>query len=303
MFDQLSDRLQSTLSDVRSRGKLSEGDIDSAMRDIRLALLEADVNFKVVKAFIENAERALPGRRGDGQPRSRPAGGQDRQRGARRPDGRDRLELAMANSGPTVILMAGLQGSGKTTACAKLAQFLQASSAKTWRSPPATSTDPPRSSSWSAGPSGRRPRLRRKAPTPIRSTSRPGRSTVPARSGATSLIIDTAGRLHIDEELMEELSRIRDKTKPHDVLLVVDAMTGQDAVEVAECVRRGGRVRRRRPDQARRRRPRRRRALGQSGHRQADHVRLDRRENRGLRASSTRTAWRSGSSAWATCSA
>ncbi|HEY2480133.1 MAG TPA: signal recognition particle receptor subunit alpha, partial [Solirubrobacterales bacterium] len=123
MFDQLSDRLQSTLSDVRSRGKLSESDIDSAMRDIRLALLEADVNFKVVKAFTKTLkERCL----GAEVMESLDPGQQvvkivneelaDLMGGTG-------TELTMAASGPTVILMAGLQGSGKTTACAKLAQY------------------------------------------------------------------------------------------------------------------------------------------------------------------------------------
>src|SRR6185312_15749840 len=124
MFDQLSDRLQSTLSDVRSRGKLSESDIDSAMRDIRLALLEADVNFKVVKAFTkELKERCLGSEVMD----SLDPGQQvvkivnEELTGLMGGSGRD---LAFSSSGPTVILMAGLQGSGKTTACAKLAQHL-----------------------------------------------------------------------------------------------------------------------------------------------------------------------------------
>ena len=90
MFDQLSDRLQATLSDVRSRGKLSEADVDAAMREIRLALLEADVNFKVVKAFTATVKERCLGAERAGEPRSRPAGGEDRQRGADRADGRRR---------------------------------------------------------------------------------------------------------------------------------------------------------------------------------------------------------------------
>src|SRR3954468_14497692 len=121
MFDQLGDRLQATLSEVRSRGKLSEEDIDRAMREIRLALLEADVNFKVVKAFTSAVkERALgaevmqsldPGQQLTkivNEELAAVMGGASR-------------DIAMASNGPTVILMAGLQGSGKTTACAKLA--------------------------------------------------------------------------------------------------------------------------------------------------------------------------------------
>ena len=99
-----------------------------------------------------------------------------------------------------------------------------------------------------------------------------------------ALIVDTSGRLHIDEELMKELAQIKKRTKPHNVLLVVDAMTGQDAVNVAEQFAETAELRRRDPHEARRRRPRRRRALGQGRDRQADPLRLDRREARRLRA-------------------
>jgi signal recognition particle subunit SRP54 len=233
MFDQLSDRLQSTLSEVRSRGKLSESDIDSAMRDIRLALLEADVNFKVVKSFTKGLkERCLgadvlnsldPGQQVVKIVNEELAGLM----------GGTGSELAMANSGPTVILMAGLQGSGKTTACAKLAQFFKkqnkdvALAACDVYRPAAVEqlvtmgqragahvyeqgieADPVDIAVWALD------------------RAREERRDV--------LIVDTAGRLHIDQDLMGELSRIRKKTSPHDVLLVVDAMTGQDAVGVAE---------------------------------------------------------------------
>src|ERR1700761_136447 len=125
MFDQLSDRLQSTLSEVRSRGKLSESDIDSAMRDLRLALLEADVNFKVVKSFTKTLkERCL----GADVLESLDPGQQVvkivNEELAELMGGTGE-ELTMARSGPTVILMSGLQGSGKTTACAKLAQYFR----------------------------------------------------------------------------------------------------------------------------------------------------------------------------------
>ena len=123
-----------------------------------------------------------------------------------------------------------------------------------------------------------------RAPDATRSTSPSGRSARPRQDGRDVLIVDTAGRLHVDEELMEELAQVKKRTKPHNVLLVVDAMTGQDAVNVAEALRRGRGLRRRGADQARRRRPRRRRAVGQGRHRQADPLRLDRREARRLRA-------------------
>jgi signal recognition particle subunit SRP54 len=233
MFDQLSERLQSTLSEVRSRGKLSESDVDSAMREIRLALLEADVNFKVVKAFTKTLkERCL----GSDVLESLDPGQQvvkivNEELAALM--GGTGSELAMASSGPTVILMAGLQGSGKTTACAKLAQFfgkqgkeVALAACDVYR-PAAveqlvtmgeragahvyergTEADPVEIASWALD------------------EARAERRDV--------LIVDTAGRLHIDQELMAELARIRKQTRPHDVLLVVDAMTGQDAVGVAE---------------------------------------------------------------------
>jgi len=233
MFDQLSERLQSTLSEVRSRGKLSESDVDSAMREIRLALLEADVNFKVVKSFTRTLkERCL----GSDVLESLDPGQQvvkivnEELAGLMGGTG---SELAMASSGPTVILMAGLQGSGKTTACAKLAQFfgkqgkdVALAACDVYR-PAAveqlttmgkragahvyergTDADPVDIATWALD------------------EARAERRDV--------LIVDTAGRLHVDQDLMAELARIRKQTKPHDVLLVVDAMTGQDAVGVAE---------------------------------------------------------------------
>jgi len=234
MFDQLSDRLQATLSEVRSRGKLSEADVDSAMREIRLALLEADVNFKVVKSFTATLkERCL----GAEVLESLDPGQQvvkivnEELTGLMGGTG---SELAMSSSGPTVILMAGLQGSGKTTACAKLARFLRENGKKdvalaacdVYR-PAAvdqlvtvgervgahvyqqgTDADPVEIAGWALD------------------RAREERRDV--------LIVDTAGRLHIDQDLMEELAKIRKRVKPHDVLLVVDAMTGQDAVGVAE---------------------------------------------------------------------
>ena len=233
MFDALGDRLQATLSDVRGRGKLTEADVDKAMREIRLALLEADVNFKVVKRFTAQVkERCL----GAGVLDSLNPGQQvvkivDSELAALM--GGASRDLAVASSGPTVILMAGLQGSGKTTACAKLAKHLGDDGKKVGlvacdtQRPAAveqlvtmgkragatvfeqgTDRDPVEIAEWGLGQ---------------------------ARSqGIDALIIDTAGRLHVDEQLMDQLVAIRKRTKPHNVLLVLDAMTGQDAVNVAE---------------------------------------------------------------------
>ena len=234
MFDSLAEKLQGTLGDVRQRGTLSEEDVAAAMREIRLALLEADVNFKVVREFTSQLkERCLGadvvGRLNPGQQVVKIVG-------------EELTELMGGASGalsfsprpPTVILMAGLQGSGKTTATAKLARYLRkehsaavAVAACDVYRPAAveqlvkvgaqagaavyeqgTEHDPVEIAKWA---------LER------------------ARGeGKDVLIVDTSGRLHVDEELMAELARIRDAVKPHDVLLVVDAMTGQDAVNVAE---------------------------------------------------------------------
>ena len=233
MFDQLSDRLQSTLSDVRNRGKLTEADVDRAMREIRLALLEADVNFKVVKAFTATVkERCLgadvmdslnPGQQVVkivNEELTALMGGTGR-------------ELAFAKKGTTVILMAGLQGSGKTTATAKLAKLL----AKDGHRVALAACDVYRPAAIEQLET-----VGRRAGAVV---YQQGTDADPVEIAAWALekaeaenrdvlIVDTAGRLHIDSELMDELSRIRKRVKPMNVLLVVDAMTGQDAVGVAE---------------------------------------------------------------------
>jgi signal recognition particle subunit SRP54 len=233
MFDQLSDRLQATLSDVRSRGKLTEADVDKAMREIRLALLEADVNFKVVKSFTTQVkERCL----GAGVLDSLNPGQQVvkimNEELAALMGGASR-DLAFASSGTTVILMAGLQGSGKTTACAKLAKLL----AKDGKSVALAACDTQRPAAVEqlvtmgerAGATVYQQGTER-SPVDIAEWAL-GQARAESRD---VLIVDTAGRLHVDGELMAELVEIRKRVKPHDVLLVVDAMTGQDAVNVAE---------------------------------------------------------------------
>jgi signal recognition particle subunit SRP54 len=234
VFDALSDRLQAALGDVRSRGKLTEDDINAAMRQVRLALLEADVNFKVVKQFTAAVkERALGqdvlGSLNPGQQVVKIVS--DELTTLMGGSGRD---LVTAKPGPTVILMAGLQGSGKTTAVGKLARHLReeqgmdvgVAACDVYR-PAAvdqlvkvghqagahvyeqgTGRDPVDIAEWALDQA--------------------------KRDRREALIVDTSGRLHIDEELMKELAQIKKRTKPHNVLLVVDAMTGQDAVNVAE---------------------------------------------------------------------
>ena len=233
MFDQLSERLQSTLSDVRSRGKLTESDVDSAMREIRLALLEADVNFKVVKAFTKTLkERCL----GSDVLESLDPGQQvvkivNEELASLM--GGTGSELAMATSGPTVILMAGLQGSGKTTACAKLAQFF----GNQGKDVALAACDVYRPAAVEqlvtmGGRAGAHVYERGTEADPVDIASWALDEARAERRDV--LIVDTAGRLHIDQDLMAELAQIRKQTRPHDVLLVVDAMTGQDAVGVAE---------------------------------------------------------------------
>jgi signal recognition particle subunit SRP54 len=233
VFDQLSDRLQSTLSEVRSRGKLSEADVDRAMREIRLALLEADVNFKVVKSFTADVkERCL----GAGVLDSLDPGQQVvkivNEELAKLMGGAGR-DLAFASGGTTTILMAGLQGSGKTTACAKLAKHL----AKDGHTPALAACDTQRPAAVEQLVTvGRRAGVpvyqKGTDPDPVEIAG--GALNTARAEQRDVLIVDTAGRLHIDEELMDELALIKNTIKPHDVLLVLDSMTGQDAVNVAD---------------------------------------------------------------------
>jgi len=234
MFDQLSERLQATLSDVRNRGTLNEGDVDAAMREIRLALLEADVNFKVVKSFTATLkERCL----GSDVLESLDPGQQvvkivnEELAALMGGAGRD---LAYASSGPTVILMAGLQGSGKTTACAKLARHLKDSGKDVALA--ACDVYRPAAVDQLVAVGGRAGAHVYEQGTDADPVEIAAWALDRAREeDRDALIVDTAGRLHVDGELMAELARIRKRVKPHDVLLVVDAMTGQDAVGVAEA--------------------------------------------------------------------
>jgi signal recognition particle subunit SRP54 len=233
MFDQLSERLQGTMSDLRSRGKLSEDDVDKAMREIRLALLEADVNFKVTKQFVAGVrEKAI----GEGVLSSLKPGEMvvkvvnEQLTELMGGSGRD---LAFASKGPTVILMAGLQGSGKTTATAKLGRHLK----EEGKSVGVAACDTQRPAAVD-----QLQRLGEQAGVTVfqQGTERDPVDIAEWALGQAKaeeldvLIIDTAGRLHIDADLMDQLVQIKKRTKPHNVLLAVDAMTGQDAVNVAE---------------------------------------------------------------------
>src|SRR4029079_1970806 len=214
MFDQLSDRLQETLGDVRNRGKLTEGDVDKAMREIRLALLEADVNFKVVKQFTSQVkERWL----GAGVLDALNPGQQvvkivDEELAALM--GGASRDLAFASSGTTVILMAGLPGSGKTPACAKLAKLLGDDRKKVGLAACDTQRPAAVEQLVTMGKrSGAKVYERGTEPSPVEIAKW---AFDQARAdGMDVLIVDTAGRLHVDEELMEELAAIRAATKPH----------------------------------------------------------------------------------------
>ena len=231
MFDALSDRLQEALHDVRGRGRLDEDAISRAMREIRLALLEADVNFKVVKDFVARVrERAL----GADVTKSLTPG-QEVVRIVHEElttlMGSGDSKLAFASRPPTVILLAGLQGSGKTTTAAKLALLLR----KDGHTPALVAADLARPAAVE-----QLEQLGRELQIPVFTASDPVKAVTTgidqARSqGKDVVILDTAGRLHVDEALMEELAAVRDAAKPTNVLLVLDAMTGQEAVSVAEA--------------------------------------------------------------------
>jgi signal recognition particle subunit SRP54 len=235
MFDSLSDRLNTTLTDLRSRGRLSEDDVAAAMREIRLALLEADVNFKVVREFVAKVrERAV----GEGVLTGLNPGQQvikivNEELAALMGTGNEKLAF---RSSPSVILMAGLQGSGKTTTSGKLAKLLE----KQGRKPALVACDVYRPAAIeqlkTVGAQVGAPVFDRG--TEVDPVEIAIWGVQQARSqGRDTVIVDTAGRLHVDDDLMAELVRIRDAVKPDTTLLVLDSMTGQDAVNVAETFR------------------------------------------------------------------
>jgi len=230
MFEELSTRLEGVFKTLRGRGKLTEANVEAALKEVRRALLEADVNFRVVKDFIARvSEKALghnvltsitPGQQVVGIVHSELV----TLLGAESPT----LELS---GSPAVIMLVGLQGSGKTTTCAKLALHLHKSgrkpvlvgadvyrpAAKDQLTQLADSLDLPSYTS-DADPVSIAQQAVAKAP----------------RENWDTILVDTAGRLHIDDELMQELERIRDVVKPVETLYVADAMSGQEAVHVAE---------------------------------------------------------------------
>lgn len=231
MFESLGNRLQSVFDGLQRRGKLTEADVDKAMREVRLALLEADVNFKVVKRFVERVrERAV----GQEVMRSLTPGQQVvkivQEELVETLGEPGRLNLGMQS--PAVIMLVGLQGAGKTTMAGKLALHLR----KQGRRPLLVGADVYRPAAieqlqtlgrqldipvYDEGP----------AANPVAVCANGVKRAV--ASGATTVILDTAGRLNIDEMMMGEIKAIKEKVNPVETLLVADAMTGQEAVRVA----------------------------------------------------------------------
>lgn len=233
IFEGLAEKLQQTFRKLRGRGKLTEADVSEALREVRMALLEADVNFKVVKDFVARVkERAVghevlssltPGQQVikivNDELAALMGGTQSR--------------ITVANKPPTVIMLVGLQGAGKTTTAGKLANLLK----KQNRRPLLVAADVYRPAAIK-----QLQVLGEKLEMPVFTVEESRDPVAIAREamhtaimkGRDVVIIDTAGRLHINEELMAELKNIKQSVRPHEILLVVDAMTGQDAVTVAE---------------------------------------------------------------------
>jgi signal recognition particle subunit SRP54 len=233
VFDALSDRLRATLGSLTGRGRISEADVDAAMREVRLALLEADVNFKVVRDFVARVkERAI----GVEVLQSITAGQQVVK------IVNDELEALLSagdrtfhlSGNPAVVAMVGLQGSGKTTSSAKLARHI----VKLGRRPLLVAADPYRPAAadqlQTLGKSIDIPVYRAPAGTSVVDIVRQGVEAA-KRQTRDVVILDTAGRLSVDEALMAEIAAVNSAVHPVETLLVVDAMTGQEAVSVAEA--------------------------------------------------------------------
>src|SRR6202034_716049 len=234
MFENLSDKLQRVFKTLRGEGKLSAENMEAALREIRVALLEADVHFRVVKQFIEAVKEQAMGQ----EVLTALSPTQQVIKIVRdemvKMLGTHQAKLRMANEPPSVIMIVGLQGSGKTTSTGKLARYLTKNS----QSPIMVSVDVYR-------PAARKQLsvLARDLKLPIyEGTAEETKPLDLARSarkeavqtGRDVLLVDTAGRLHIDDELMTELSQLKELLNPSEILFVADAMTGQDAVKSAD---------------------------------------------------------------------
>ena len=232
-FEGLSEKLQNVFKGLKGKGSLTEADINAAMREVKLALLEADVNFKVVKEFVDSVKQKSLGEEvmaslTPGQQVIKIVNDELTEL-----MGGTGSKLTYSPSGFTVLLMVGLQGTGKTTTCGKLANYLK----KNGKKPMLCACDIYRPAAID-----QLEVVGKAVDTPVftmRESREPEKIALAAikeaeRKGCNVLIVDTAGRLQIDEELMEELVRLKGAIKPHEILLVVDALTGQDAVNAAE---------------------------------------------------------------------
>ncbi|CDD08957.1 signal recognition particle protein [Clostridium sp. CAG:349] len=231
-FDSLSEKLNHVFSKMREKGKLTDLEIKQAMREIRIALLEADVNFQVVRDFINRV--------------SEKASGEDILKGLNSTQqvikivndelialmGSTHSKLAVADRPPTIIMMCGLQGAGKTTMCGKLAGMLKKQNKKVMLAACDVYRPAAIKQLQVVGGKVNVPVFEEGQINPVKIAK--DALDEAKRQGTDVLIIDTAGRLHIDEQLMEELQKIKAEVKPNEILLVVDSMTGQDAVNVAE---------------------------------------------------------------------
>lgn len=231
-FDSLSEKLNHVFSKMREKGKLTDLEIKQAMREIRIALLEADVNFQVVRDFINRV--------------SEKASGEDILKGLNSTQqvikivndelialmGSTHSKLAVADRPPTIIMMCGLQGAGKTTMCGKLAGMLKKQNKKVMLAACDVYRPAAIKQLQVVGGKVNVPVFEEGQINPVKIAK--DALDEAKRQGADVLIVDTAGRLHIDEQLMEELQKIKAEVKPDEILLVVDSMTGQDAVNVAE---------------------------------------------------------------------
>ena len=231
-FESLAEKLQAAFKKLTGGGKVSAADVKAAMRTVKLALLEADVNYAVVKDFIAKVSEKAVGE----EILESLSAGQHIIKIVRDElcilMGGERAKLAVSDNPPTVILMCGLQGTGKTTTSAKLAAMLK----KEGKKPLLVACDIYRPAAIKQlqiiGEKVNVPVFERGTQNPVKTAEE---SIQYARSnGFDTVIIDTAGRLHIDEDMMDEMVKIRDTVHPDETLLVVDAMTGQDAVTVAK---------------------------------------------------------------------
>ncbi len=233
MFEDLSQKLELVFKKLRGEGKITEANVAESLREVRRALLDADVNYKVVKQFVEDVQKRAVGQ----EVLSSITPGQlivkiifDEMVNLL---GTSTAQIAQAPLPPTIIMVAGLQGSGKTTFCAKLANFLK----KKGRLPILVAADVYRPAAID-----QLEMLAKQIQIPV--IAERGKGAVEIATGSIEIarkaardtvIIDTAGRLHIDEEMMREVEKIKSNVNPHEILFVVDSMTGQDAVNTAKA--------------------------------------------------------------------